>query len=130
MALKKHDRSSQASPGWLKWRPFVFPRKVHLNIIPFVTVLGQDHKLIEKHSYLIHSCRARCFVLNCLYTYLRIKVGHIFIDRPMFTMKTSCRAKKNNFSADFRNVYVIPSPLAYKKNILTRSLSLFYLQRN
>ena len=45
-----------ASPNWFNWRPFfAFARKVYLRIIPFVTVLGQDRKLIEKHSYLIHS---------------------------------------------------------------------------
>ena len=30
--------------------------KVYLKINPFVTVLGQDRKVIDKHSYLIHSC--------------------------------------------------------------------------
>ena len=56
---KKHTEtvtSDMASPDWLKWRPFVcFARNVYLKISPFVTVLGQDRKLIEKHSYLIHS---------------------------------------------------------------------------
>ena len=34
---------------------FVFARKVYLTISPFVTVLRQDRKLIEKHPYLILS---------------------------------------------------------------------------
>ena len=29
---------------------------MYLKINPFVTVLGQDRKVIDKHSYLIHSC--------------------------------------------------------------------------
>ena len=33
---------------------FVFARKVYLKMRAFVAVLGQDCKLIEKHSFLIH----------------------------------------------------------------------------
>ena len=35
----------------VKWRPYVvFAVKVYLKISPFVTVLGQDHKLIVEDS--------------------------------------------------------------------------------
>ena len=46
-----------AFSDWLKLAPFVcFARKVHLKIYPFVTVLAQGRKVMDQHSYLIHSC--------------------------------------------------------------------------
>ena len=48
--------NDMASSGWLKLAAlFCFVRKVYLKINPFVTVLGQDCKVIDQHSYLIHS---------------------------------------------------------------------------
>ena len=61
-----------ASFDWLNdWRTFIsFPRKVYLKINPFVTVLGQDRKVFDQHSYLIHSCEMAIYGLttrNSLY---------------------------------------------------------------
>ena len=45
-----------ASSDWLKLVALVcFPGKVYIKINPFVTVLGQDRKVIDQHSYLIRS---------------------------------------------------------------------------
>ena len=56
MSLKK-TWQNQSRVTWLLligqnlW-PFVcFARKVHIKINQFVTVLGQDHKLIDHHSF-------------------------------------------------------------------------------
>ena len=67
---RKHGRSSQAviaSSDWLKLAALCFTRKMYLNIYPFVTVLGQDRKVIDQHSYLIYSCRNRHELRNILF---------------------------------------------------------------
>ena len=54
--LKEAVTRDMASSDWLKLAPFVcFARKVYIEINSFVTVLGQDHKVIYQHSYLIYS---------------------------------------------------------------------------
>ena len=60
VSLKKNMTEAvtrdMASSDWLKLAASVcFARKVYLKINPFVTVLGQDRKGIDQHTYLIHS---------------------------------------------------------------------------
>ena len=57
MSLKIMEEAvtrNMASSDWLKLGSLCFVRKVYLKINPFVTVLGQDRKVIDQHSYLIH----------------------------------------------------------------------------
>ena len=59
MSLKKNTAEAvtreMVSSDWLKLVALCFARKVYLTINAFVTVLGQGPKVIDQHSYLIHS---------------------------------------------------------------------------
>ena len=57
MPLKKHGRSSQAWHGFFRQVKIIvcFVCQVYLKINQLVTVLGQGRKVIDQHSYLIHS---------------------------------------------------------------------------
>lgn len=43
-----------SSPDWLRLWPIAFARGMYREIDPFTTALGQDHKLIAEHPYLMH----------------------------------------------------------------------------
>ena len=70
---------------------------MYLKIYPFVTVLGQDRKVIDQHPYLIHSC---LYTLNMEYILYSGWCICYFIIQHIVTM-----SKYGHSALNIRRVY-------------------------
>ena len=93
MSLKKKMAESvtrdMTSSDWLKLVALcLFRAQSESKINQFVTVLGQDHKVIDQHYFLIHSCARNSDLHGCLWLFCNeqpsSQLGHYIVTTNIF----------------------------------------------